>query len=309
MLVADLMRRQDGVVSRGQVLERGGNDDDIARLIRRRERARLFEGVYVEHTGPPSWCQRAWAATLLHSPAALDAGSALAAWGAAERADTIELAVCASRRVTDPAGVRTRRTRAWERVTQLNLSPPRVRLETAALIAASRSVGDDAAVALLGDLVQQRRTTATRLQAELAVLTSLPRRRLLTEVLGDVEQGAWSALERRYLRSVERAHGLPRGRRQLRVVQGKRTVLRDVAYPGQHTVVELDGRLGHVLWRDRWTDLDRDLHSVVEGSITLRVGWAQVLQPCRVADAMSAILVVRGWDGRPVRCGERCELR
>jgi len=55
--VEDLLRHQDGVASRSQVFSLGMNDDDIARLIRRREWARLFEGVYVDHTGPPSWRQ------------------------------------------------------------------------------------------------------------------------------------------------------------------------------------------------------------------------------------------------------------
>ena len=303
-----LLRQQEGVVSRRQALELGLDDDAIRRLVRRREWARLFPGVYVDHTGPPTWKQRAWAATLLHAPAALDGLWALEAFGHGTPTGAVELAVDARRRVDDTPGVHTVRTRAWERVAQLHLSPPRVRLEPAALTESSRAGSDDAAVALLGDLVQQRRTTAARLQDALAELPRLPRRRLLVDVLGDVSSGAWSALERRYLRDVERAHGLPRGRRQCRTRSGGALVVHDLEYPDQATLVELDGRLGHELWRDRWADLGRDLASLRRGTVTLRVGWGQVLQPCRLAEAVGAVLLVRGWDYRPHRCGATCSL-
>jgi hypothetical protein len=188
---------------------------------------------------------------------------------------------------------------------QLHMSPPRVRLETAALMAASRESSGDRAVALLGDLLQQRRTTSARLRTALADLSRLPRHRLLAEVLDDVSTGA---LERRYLRDVERAHRLPRGRRQHRVTAHGRRQQRDVDYPSYGVDVELDGRLGHELWRDRWADLDRDLRSLREGTITLRAGWGQVLQPCRLADGVAAVLAARGWDGRPIGCGPDCAL-
>src|SRR5215211_4316366 len=41
-----------------------GTDNDIQRLVRRRELTPVFEGVYVEHTGPFGADQRAWAAVL-----------------------------------------------------------------------------------------------------------------------------------------------------------------------------------------------------------------------------------------------------
>ncbi|KRF29423.1 hypothetical protein [Nocardioides sp. Soil805] len=41
-----LMERQSGVVSRRQVLEAGGDDVDIRGMLR----ARVHEGVYVDHT-------------------------------------------------------------------------------------------------------------------------------------------------------------------------------------------------------------------------------------------------------------------
>ncbi len=79
--LSEWLDRQDQVVSRRQVLACGGNDAQIERLIRRREWARVHRGVYVTHTGPLSWSQRAWAAVLFHDPSALDGRSALAAYG------------------------------------------------------------------------------------------------------------------------------------------------------------------------------------------------------------------------------------
>src|SRR4051812_23763033 len=69
--VARTLARQDGVISRRQVISAGGTDNDIQRLVRRREWARVFQGVYVAHTGPLSEVQRAWAAVLYAWPAAL----------------------------------------------------------------------------------------------------------------------------------------------------------------------------------------------------------------------------------------------
>ena len=101
-----------------------------------------------------------------------------------------------------------------------------------------------------------------------------------------------AALERRYLCDVERANGLPRGRRQCRARSGGALVVHDLEYAGQATLVELDERLGHEL-ADRWADLGRDLASLRRGTVTLRAGWGQVLQPCRLAEAVGAVLLVR----------------
>jgi hypothetical protein len=218
----------------------------------------------------------------------------------------MSLLVEAHRRVVDPPGVRTTRSRAWEQVVQLHHSPPRARLEPAALVVASQATSDDAAVALLGDLVQQGHTTTSRLGAALAGLSRIPRRQLMEDVLADVSSGAFSALERRYLARVERAHMLPTGRRQKRMRHEGRASVHDVAYLRFGVVVELDGRLGHELWLDRWADLDRDLRAVRQGVLTLRAGWGQVLEPCRLAAGVASVLRARGWEGQPRPCGPTC---
>ena len=314
--MARLQRRQCGVVSRRQVLDQGGNDLEIARLVRRREWARVHEGVYVDHTGPLTRRQEEWAAVLLHAPAALDGRSALRAHGIEDqpgaRHEDVEVVVDRARRVTDRPGVTTSQIRGFAAAVLLDASPPRLRLEHAALRVASRARTEDGAVGVLADVVRAGRTTPDRLLATLEKMPRLPRRRLLAEALADVGAGVESPLEHRYLHHVERAHRLPVGHRQVRestqVIEGEAIVVvrRDVRYPGLATLVELDGVLGHAAAVDRWNDLERDIVAAVHGSVTLRAGWQQVLHPCRLAVLVGAVLGARGWSEVPVRCGDEC---
>lgn len=298
-------------MSRRQVLAAGGTDDDIERLLRRRVWARLHPGVYVEHTGPPSRRQRQWAAVLFHWPAALSGPSALEAHGVRRPRltiadDLVHVAVEARRSVSSPVGVAVHRVRGLEPRVLWHLGPPRVRVEHALLDVASRARDEDSAVRLIADACQTRHTTPQRLLDALVVRSRLPRRRLLVTILSDVACGAYSVLERRYLLRVERPHGLPGGHRQRRVRPGRTVAYRDVEYVAVGVVVELDGRLGHEASTDRWADLDRDLDALVQGELTVRVGWGLILDPCRLAAAMARILLARGWRGRPHGCGPGC---
>ncbi len=195
-----------------------------------------------------------------------------------------------------------------EAVAQMHLSPPRVRIEHAVLTVASRAATEDAVVAVIADACQSRRTTPARLAGRLRLRRRLRHRRLLLTILEDVATGAYSALERRYLSQVERPHGLPTARRQRRVKQGRSAAYRDVDYVGLRTLAELDGRLGHERASDRWADLDRDIAAIVDGDVTIRLGWRQVLEPCRLAGLVGRLLQARGWDGRLKPCGPDCRV-
>lgn len=59
-------------------------------------------------------------------------------------------------------------------------------------------------------------------------------------MLADLDQGTTSVLEHGYLNAVERAHGLPRAERQVRVTGQLGVIYRDAEYPSD-VVVELDG--------------------------------------------------------------------
>ncbi|WP_426242004.1 hypothetical protein [Nocardioides sp. LHG3406-4] len=303
-----LRAAQCGVVARRQVLDLGGSDSDIERLLRRREWVRMHSGVYLDHTGVPTWEQRAWAAVLFYWPAALAGAAALRAHGVRDVTDSkvIRVAVDGSRSVRSLPGLRVSRVSDLDRRAQFHLRPPRLRLEEA-LVQHASTLDEVGAVAVLADVMQTRRTTPARVVAALDALPRLRRRAFLRSLLDDVASGAYSVLERRYLVEVERPHGLPAGRRQRRAVAEHGVVFRDVEYVATRTVVELDGRLGHE-GSARWTDLDRDLHAALENRMTLRIGWKQVLDPCRLAATVARILAARGWRGRPRACREGCPV-
>jgi hypothetical protein len=317
--IEQLLQEQDGVVSRRQVLACGLDDSFIERRLRRKDWARIHRGVYVDHTGEPTWRQRAWAAVLFYSPAALAHESALQlaglrAPGARETVRDavsdprrpVHVAVDQSRRVRRIPGVEVHRVNGLATVTQPSRSPPRLRLEHALLDVASDAEDDASAVAVLADACQTRRTTAARLAGCPRLRVRLPRRGFLLLVLQDVAAGAYSALEQAYLSGVERRHGLPTARRQRVVRSGRTSAHRDVEYRGLGVVVELDGRLGHERQTDRWDDLDRDVDSAIAGDVTVRLGWRQVLEPCRTASRVARLLQARGWKGRLRRCGPHC---
>jgi hypothetical protein len=107
--VGELLARQAGVISRSQVLALGFAPHDVRRRLRRREWAPVHDGVYVNHTGAPTWLQRCWAAVLFAWPAALCHQSALAGASPgrreADNAAPIHIAIDRDRTVRPPVGV------------------------------------------------------------------------------------------------------------------------------------------------------------------------------------------------------------
>lgn len=315
----DLLDLQEGVVARQQVLALPGESDaTVRRRLRRREWVTQLPGVYLNHTGTPSWRQRAWAAVLYAGPAALAGASALrAADGPGRRSHSddgpIEIAVDNARDVRAQPGIRIQRRTNLAAIIQANLSPPRVRIEHAAIDAAAAATTDLAAIGVLSDVVRSRRTTPQRLLAVARSRTRLRRRHLLQAVLSDAASGASSVLEMEFLRRVIRPHGLPLGDRQVREQSGgvvrpgsAHVVYRDVDHPELHQIIELDGRIGHSSTAERDADFERDLDASVGGRDTLRLGWGQVyIRPCNTAAKLFLVLRRLGWAGDFHRC-PRC---
>jgi hypothetical protein len=262
--------------------------------------------VLLDHTGDPTWLQRAWAACLAVWPAALCHDSALRALDGPGRRDHVDrsvlhVAVCEQRSPVAPPGVRLHRLADFDRKALMHTAPPRLRVEEAVLDLAAEAPDELAAVQQLADAVQSRRTTAPRLRDAVRGRRRLSRRQFLLAVLDDVEEGACSVLEHGYLTRVERAHGLPVALRQSPLPT--RPGLSDVEYAAWGLVVELDGRMhhDHAVARDR--DLDRDLDTAVAGRTTIRLGWGQVFRrPCATARRVGVLLSQRGWRGLPRTC-------
>lgn len=297
----DLLRHQDGVVARRQLRTIGARDHEVERMLRRRELTTVHPGVYVEHTGPLTWTQRAWAAVLVHHPAWLTRESALPD---PPPDATIHVAVASHRTVRPVPGVVAHRTaRLADRVARMS-TLPRLRLEEAVVEVAAGAHDPYAALAAFARLCHTRRTHPRAIADALRGRRGVPARGLLLEMLEDLASGACSVLEREYLVRVERAHGLPRASRQLHSRTAGGVVYRDVGYRAQSVVVELDGRMFHSSPDARSDDLDRDLDTVADdGALTVRIGWRQATRDaCRTAHRLARVLQRQGWDGDSVRC-------
>jgi hypothetical protein len=311
--VTVLLDDQAGVVSRRQLLQAGLAPHDVKRMIRRRLLTSIHPGVYVNHTGEPTWLQSAWAGVLAVWPAALTHESALrAAEGPGSRRDVrpVQVAVARDRHVIGPKDLTVvRRDHLDDRV-QWHLGPPRFRYEEAAIDVATEARSEVAALSELARVTQGRRTTAARLGCSLAGRSRVQHRDLLLGVLADIETGASSVLEREYRVRVEEPHGLTGARRQVRDRVGSGVVYRDVEYGepavGALVVVELDGRL-HDTAEARDRDMERDLDTALVGVTTVRLSYGPVLgRPCVVAAKVGRLLQLTGWSGGARRCGATC---
>jgi hypothetical protein len=308
--LAAILADQSGVISRRQLKGAGARPHDIQRWRRRKELVVVHPGVYVDHTGPLTWLQRAWAAVLACEPAALWAESALRAHEGPGRPGgdegPIHVAVARWRRLVEPAGVRIhRRVRLDERVLW-GPQPPRQRFVDAVLEVALARTDKMAALDDLARAVQQRRTTAARLRDNLEARPRAADRLWLSGVLHDLATGACSVLERAYLTDVERAHGLPSARRQVSATAPVGMVYRDNEYD-VGLFVELDGRFFHDTARQRDLDFERDLDAAIDGRDTRRLSYGQVVgRPCSTAGKIARLLSGRGWQGRPLPCGPGC---
>jgi very-short-patch-repair endonuclease len=302
--VGQALREQEGVISRRQALDAGMQQHQIRRLLRRNEWACVHAGVYVDHTGPLAWPQRAWAAVLYAAPAALCLQSALSDEGM-----LIHVAVARHRAMlAEPEGVRIHHLTHFEDRVLWNVGPPRMRYEEAALDVACCAKPDLDAIAVLAEACQSRRTTARRLLRILDDRQRVRRRRWLRTVLVDISEGTCSVLEHGYLRRVERAHGLPKATRQKRANSSVGVSYRDTEY-GQRLVIELDGRMFHDSASARNKDFERDLDAAVDGRSTVRLSYHQVFdQPCRTAAKIAQVMRRHGIAVTGHPCGPGCEF-
>jgi predicted transcriptional regulator of viral defense system len=306
---AEVAQWQAGVVSRKQLLDAGLSAQLVTRRLERQRWQQLYRGVYATFTGPPPRKAWLWAAVLRAGP-----GAVLSHLTAAELhglldtpAELIFVTVPSSRRITAPELVVRTSSRVSE-ATQPGRQPPRTSLEETVLDLAQLAWTFDDACGWLTQACGRRLTTAAKLGHAQHLRKKMRWRHELEDVLKASADGIHSALEYRYLRDVERAHGLPRSRHQVRVVIEGKTVYRDAYYDMYKLATELDGKLAH---RDeeRWRDSRRDNQAGAEGILTTRYGWRDVYgHPCETALLQARILRQRGWTGKLRPCSPACPV-
>lgn len=300
-----LAQLQDGVVSREQAIGHGLSPSGVSRLVRDGFWVRLDRGIYLTAATSPTWPALAWAGVLIGGDAARLGGLAAAHLSGlvTDPPPSIDVLIptTSSRpRISGPWCFL--RERPGARLPRTVGAPPRLTIEDTVLdLVGDPDCGDREAVDWLTRAVNSRRTTPQRILRAAQNRHFIRQRALISAVLDDVAAGARSPLEVDYLHLVERAHGLPAGRRQA----SRRGTEVDVLYEDYGLLVELDGRLGHT-GMGRFRDMRRDNAATSDGLATLRYGKADVFgTPCAVAEEVGHNLRRRGWEDAAHRC-DRC---
>ncbi len=303
-----LAQIQAGVITRPQAVENGLPACSVEWLARTGRWRTLHRGVYSIYTGQPAREAVLWAAVLRAGR-----GAALSFETAAEvhrlvdvPSFRVHVSIPSERTMLPVRGLVVHRSAALARATHPADLPPRTRIEETVLDLAGQATSFDAAFAIACAACQRRLTTPARLRRAIDARPKLRWRRQLTAALADIGTGVHSLLEYRYVRYVERPHGLPAAIRQAKVVTGTQARYLDNLYGDFGVCVELDGRQAHPDDR-RWLDVKRDNATAARGGVTLRYGWADIeTRACETAIQVGLTLRSRGWTGCLRPCGPRC---
>jgi len=270
--LGDVARFQVGVVSRQQALRSGMSRSAITSKVKCGRWRQIYPGVYATFSGAVGRDAQLWAAVLYAGKGAqLSHETAAEVNGLTERQSRlINVSIPADRRVSPPNGVK------------VHLS------------------------AYL-DLKARFPRGVVPLRTTLNAHRKLRWRGQLDEMIIAAAGGAYSLLEFRYDRDVERAHGLPRASHQVPFTKpdGSRG-FRDRYYEKFGLVVELDGRQAHPAER-RGEDRSRDNDATAGGGSTLRYDWDDVTRHgCGTAAQVARSLASRGWTGQHKQCTPAC---
>ncbi len=343
----DLIERQEGTLARWQVaareLQRAADgsglvaaDVEVTRqdvgavrvlpelkaidgLVNRGQWQPLYRGVYWTYSGRPSLASLHWAAVLRCGPEA-----ALSHFTAAE-IDGFMKAQDRATHVTIPERGRTRfsageftsgtprivlhRSSRLASARHPAKTPPRTRVQETVLDMTDLAHDFDAAFAWMSAACGKGLVTTDQLRDAALARARLRWRSDVLAALEDIADGIMSALERRYVRDVERPHGLPKPVRQARMKRGGSSAYLDNLYAEFGLAVELDGLVAHPP-ESRWRDVHRDNYFAAAGIITLRYNWVDITQrPCRVASEVASTLRRAGWTGDLRRCGPTCSAK
>jgi len=291
--LAELARRQHGVVGRRQLLALGMNEEAIEVRIRAGRLHPLHGGVYAVGHSAISQQGRWLAAVLVSGPVAvLSHLSAAALWGIRPNSRS---------RIDITVPHRSRSSDAIHRHLSVLPADERSVVDGIPVTSAPRTIFDLAATSSI-DLVESaiRQLEYQRLYDRLSLVDLVGRypgrrgvRRLrvaLTRMEMLPAGHVRSPLEERFL-SFLRRHGLPRPRLNAWIVVGEKRFQVDCHWPGTRHVVELDGWEAHGTRSAFREDRARDrILGTADYSVT-RVSWAQLDdEPGEIASDLRALL-------------------
>jgi predicted transcriptional regulator of viral defense system len=311
-----LVHNQKGIVRRKQLIDAGQSPGSVRRRVASGKWRRVGDGVYAAFTGVSTREAELWTAVLRAGPGALlSHQTAAELHGFAKETD-------AKIHITVPANRRPARRRAFRGVVIHRarvLRPdhmqgpwllPMTNVEDTVLDLADAAATFDTAYSWICNAIGEQKTGPGPLRRALAQRKRIRWRAWLTDALTECGDGINSALERRYARDVERAHGLPQATRQVRRRAGSGNIYLDNLYPDHQLCVELDGAAAHPR-KNRWKDTKRDnINIATDNTRTMRLGWVAVTEErCQTAQLVASTLHHNGWHGQIHPCGPHCAIQ
>jgi Transcriptional regulator, AbiEi antitoxin len=306
--LADLLDRQQGVLSRGQALNAGLSRHTIAARLDSGRWQRLHRGVFAAFSGPIPRSALFWGAVLrAGDDAVLSYQTAAEIWKLSDQpSSSIHVSIPKQAGPVSIPGLILHYSSRLPVARHPARLPPQTKVEETVLDLADMARTAEDAVAWAIKACQRRLTTPERITNTLADRNRARWRRDLADAITEVRAGVHSPLELRYLRDVERRHGLPRGDRQVLTIRGGTRQYHDVRYTEYGVCVELDGVTAHPA-ESREYEARRDNANTLKGLRTLRYGWVRVAyHACSVALEVADLLRQRGWQGVFCPCGKTC---
>jgi hypothetical protein len=268
--LTQLLRRQQGVVTRRQALEHISESAVLERLGRHWQV--LLPGVYVAHTGPVTDLQRLWAGLAFSGGRALlDDTTALREYGVHYLPDDEQV------RLLVPARVQ-RTSRDFVSIRRTVYPPPAVEGRGGIRLApAARALTDFAlryedertVRAVLASAVQRRQVSMTLLDEELKIAPARGRRRLV-RVLDELHAGVRSAPEGDVRRLVAGSRVLPAPRYNclLRLPSGRK-ISPDLLIEEAALVHETNGRRPHFEEEDAFDSMQERHDAMTAAGLTV----------------------------------------
>jgi hypothetical protein len=310
-----LVLAQAGIVTHAQARRAGFTERQISYRLSAGKWRRLHRGVYATFTGDVPRQARLWAAVLwagkgaiLSHETALEAEDLLG-----QPSREIHVTVPRDRRPAQGKpmpGVVVHRSDLAYSWTMAPAKLPRTPVEETVIDLAAAARTFDDAYSWVSRAFTDWHVRAYELRRALARRERFPRRAWLLDAIDDAADGAHFRIELRYVRDVERAHGLPEGTRQARRTIGDATHRKDTLYERYGIAVELDGITYHR--NRRRQDQRRDnVNLAVDDIRTFRFDLVAVTaEACATAALVAAALRRNGWTGNPRPCREPgCVIR